>query len=174
MACSLLALAGGCLAPPKPHAWEVSHKESQLLQEADQWPQLSTNRYVRVTDQLQDEAVGLLQDSPFVQLDEGQFRRFAPALHPPSRSEFQPFLVRGASYASRPVYTLLRFDATGGRLLIKQATYNGEMLMPFRWVAEPNALVVLLPEAPSQVYPYALLAGDGIFRGSRMDTVDTR
>lgn len=76
-------------------------------------------------------------------------------------------MVRGVSYFPRPTFTVVRFDEPTGSLLIQQFTYNGEMLMPFRWVAEPNALVCWLPKPPLHVFPDAVLGGDGIFRGRR-------
>jgi hypothetical protein len=84
----------------------------------------------------------------------------------------QPYLVRGVCYLSRPDFTIVRFDDVTGSLLIQQFKWNGEMLMPFRWVAEPNALVVFLPRPPEHVYPEAILGGDGIFRGR--NKVDVR
>lgn len=61
-----------------------------------------------------------------------------------------------------------------GNVLVQQFTWNGEMLMPFRWVAEPNALVVFLPRAPECVYPMAVLDGDGVFRGRDSKSLDHR
>ena len=48
------------------------------------------------------------------------------------------------------------------------------MLMPFRWVAEPNALVVFLPRPPTHVYTDAVLGGDWIMRGRQWATLDKR
>jgi hypothetical protein len=168
--CAALVFLVGCLAPPKRHAWQISEDAPQL-QGAESWQQLSTNDYVRVPDSKREYAVALLQDHSFVQLDASQLSVFAPDLSIPTG---QPHLVRGLSFSSHPDFTVVRFDAETGRLLVQQFTYNGEMVMPFRWAADPNALVVFLPRAPERVYPDAVLGGDGIFRGRNSSTLDTR
>jgi len=83
-------------------------------------------------------------------------------------------LIRGVAFSSHPSFTIVRFDADTGRLLVQQFTYDGEMMMPFRWVAEANALVVFLPRPPEHIYPDAVLGGDWIFRGRRSNTLDSR
>jgi hypothetical protein len=117
--------------------------------------------------------VRLLQEAAFIHLDSSQVSLFAPALQAGSGGEMQPYLVRGVSYLP-PSFTVVRFDHTANSVLVQQFTWNGEMLMPFRWVAEPNALVVFLPAAPEHVYPEAVIGGDGIFRGRNGKTLDTR
>jgi len=167
-------LVGGCFTPPKRHAWQISRAEFPELQGAGTWPQLSTNQYARVPDALRSNAVALLAGAPLIHLDSTQVAEYAPSLHLTSWPELQPYLVRGVSYALRPSYTVVRFDVIGARLLIRQVSYDGEMLTPFRWVAEPNPLVVFLPRAPDHIYPDAVLGGDWIFRGKKWSELDTR
>lgn len=155
--------------PPKRHEWQIPREDLPQVQGVDTWAQLSTNDYVRVPDSKREDAVALLQDRSFLQLEASLLSVFAPSLQ--ARSELQPYLVRGVSYSTHPAYTVVRFDTPTGRLFVEQATYDGEMFMPFRWVVEPNALVVCLPQAPQHIYPYPRLGGDGIFRGrGRKDT----
>ena len=172
--CAALLMLAGCLAPPKRHAWQISREDLTRVQGADSWSQLSTNDYVRVLDSRREEAVALLQERPFLRLDPPQVAAFAPDLPVPSDHEARPYLVRGVLYSSPPLFTILRFDAATARLLVQQYTYNGEMLMPFGWVAEPNALVVFLPRPPEHIYPDAVLGGDWIARGRLWNTLDTR
>lgn len=169
-----LLLVAGCFAPPKRHAWQIARADFPALQGAETWPRLPTNQYARVPDAACSNAVALLQETPFVHLDLLQLASFAPALRPPSGQELEPYMVRGVSFTSRPSYTVVRFDATGARLLVQQMSYDGEMLMPFRWVAEPNALVVFLPRVPEHIYTDAVLGGDWIFRGKKWSELDTR
>jgi hypothetical protein len=122
-----------------------------------------------VPDSQRADAVALLEEHPFVQLDSSQVSIFAPGF---AARTGQPRLVRGVSFSSHPVFTIVRFDA--GRLLVQQFTWDGEMLMPFRWVAEPNALVVFLPREPEHIFPDAVLGGDWIFRGRDWKTLDRR
>lgn len=157
---SVLALTG-CVAPP--HAWQVTPENRAQIEGAEQWALLGTNDYVRVPDTMRESAVALLQDHSSLPLEASQLAAFAPGLA--ARAEAHPYLIRGVSFSTRPDFTVVRFDAPTGRLLIQQATYDGEILMPGRWVAEPNALVVLLPSAPEHVYPQPLLGGDRLFRG---------
>ena len=89
-------------------------------------------------------------------------------------SDAQAYLVRGVLFSSPPFFRVMRFDAATRRLFVEQVTYNGEMLMPFRWVAEPNALVVFLPQPPEHVYVDAVLGGDWIIRGRQWSNLDTR
>lgn len=167
--CAALLLLAGCLAPPKPHAWQASPGNSP--QNAGAWTQLSTQDYQRVIDSRQPDAVALLQDHPFVQLDVAQLSVFSPDL---TLRTGKAYLVRGTSFSSHPAFTIVRFDAGTGRLWVRQFTYDGEMLMPFRWVAAPNALVVSLPRPPLHIYPDAVLGGDLIFRGQDWHTLDKR
>lgn len=165
IACATAALLAGCLAPPKRHAWQISKEELTQIRDVESWPQLSTNNYARVPDSRTEDAVALLQNQAFLPLNASQLSAFAPSLsgHPGTK----PYLVRGVSYSSRPVYTIVRFESSTGTLFVQQATYNGEMVMPFRWMAEPNALVVLLSRAPEQIYSHPLLGGDWIFYGKQ-------
>ncbi len=167
--CAALLLLAGCFAPPKRHVWQISREDSAQIQGSAAWPQLSTNDYVRVPDALRTNAVALLQEHSFVQLDASQLSVFAPGL---STRTGQPYLVRGVSFSTRPYYTIVRSDADGGRLLVQQFTWDGEMLMPFRWVSQPNALVVFLPHSPEHIYPDAILGGDWIFRGRDSKTLE--
>jgi hypothetical protein len=174
LGCTALLLVAGCFAPPKRHAWQISRTDFPALQGAETWPQLSTDQYARVPDATCSNAVALLQDTAFIHLDSLQLASFAPTLHPQSGQELQPYMVRGVSFTSRPSYTVVRFDATAARLLVQQVSYDGEMLMPFRWEAGPNALVVFLPRVPEHIYPDAVLGGDWIFRGKKWSDLDTR
>lgn len=167
--CIALVLLSGCFASPKPHAWQVSREN--LPQNAGAWNPLPAKDYQRVIDSKHQEAVALLQDHAFLQLDGSQVSALAPEL---TFSTGKAYLVRGTSFSSLPAFTIVRFDTNTGRLLVQQFTYNGEMLMPFRWVAEPNALVVSLPQPPTHVYPDAVLGGDLIFRGKDWKTLDRR
>ena len=169
--CAALLFLAGCLAPPKRHAWQISREDSPQVRGSGAWPQLSTNDYVRVPDSKRADAVTLLQNHAFVLLDVSQLSVFAPTF---SARSGQPYLVRGVSFSSHPAYSIVRFDPATGHLLIQQFTYDGEVLMPFRWVAEPNALVVFLPRAPEHIYPDAVLGGDWIFRGRKWNTLDIR
>lgn len=163
----------GCLAPPKPHSWQtVSPQPSS--EETVHWPELSTNLYVRVATNKLAEAVALLEQGSWTSLDPEKAASFAPEFRMPAAGGIQPYLVRGVSYSARPAWTSLRFDEASGRLLVRQATWDGEMLMPFRWVAQPNAFVTFLPRPPTTVYPDAWLGGDGIFRGRNLRAMDTR
>ena len=118
--------------------------------------------------------MALLLEHPFVRLDASQLADFAPGLSVRSESNAQPYLIRGVLFSSPPLFTVVRYDAATARLLVQQFTYDGEMLMPFRWVAEPNALVVFLPRPPEHVYPDAVLGGDWIARGRQWNTLDKR
>ena len=171
--CAALLLLAGCLAPPKRHAWETSGEDTARLQRAYNWPQLSTNDYVRVPDAKRAEAVTLLADRAFVRLEAAEFSAFAPGLSIRPGREAQAYLVRGALYL-HPTYTVVRFDDVTGSLFVQQVTYNGETAKPFRWVAEPNALVAVLPRAPEHVYVDAVVGGDSIFRWVKSDTMDRR
>jgi len=171
ISCLVLFFLTGCLAPPKRHAWQITREDAAQLQCTDSWPQLSTNDYIRVPDFKRQDAVALLQEHSFVQLDTPQLSTFAPSL---AGGTGQAYLVRGAAYSSHPAFTIVRWDVTTGRLLVLQFTYDGEMMMPFRWVAEPNALVVFLPRPPEHIYPEAVLGGDWIYRGRDWKTMDTR
>jgi len=172
--CLILMFAVGGLAPPKNCGWQLPAERSSILTEASHWPTLSTNHYVRVGEANRSEAVSMLKDEPFVLIDPGQAATFAPGFSPPPNPDLRTYLVRGVCYTSRPSYTILRFDEPTARLLVQQAQWNGEMLMPFRWVMEPNAFVVCLPRPPSAVYPDAVLGGDLIFRGKDFKTLDMR
>lgn len=172
-ACLALFLSG-CLAPPKRHVWMIPPPAVQGMQGSASWPRLSTNQYARVPETTRSNAVALLQDTPFVRLDPTQLAAFAPALRPAAGQELQPYLVRGVSYSPRPTYTVVRFDPTGASLLVQQVSWDGEMLMPFRWVAEPNALVVFLPREPDRIYPDAVLGGDWVFRDREPGASDSR
>jgi hypothetical protein len=169
--CAALLLLAGCFAPPKPHAWQITREDFPQVRDSESWSQLSTNDYVRVPDAQQTNAVALLQERSFVQLGALQLSVFAPSL---SAHTGQAHLVRGVSFSSHPAYTIARFDADSGRLLVQQYTWDGEMLMPFRWVSEPNALVVFLPRSLERIYPDAILGGDWIFRGRDWKTLDRR
>lgn len=169
--CAAVLLLAGCFAPPKRHAWQITREDAAQVQGADSWPQLSTNDYIRVPDPKRQDAVTLLQEHSFVKLDPLQLSTFAPSL---ADSTSQAFLVRGVAFSLHPAYTIVRWNAVTRYLLVQQFTYNGEMLMPFRWVAEPNALVVLLPHTPEYIYPDAVLGGDLIFRGRDWKTLDRR
>jgi hypothetical protein len=107
----------------------------------------------------------MLEAVPFIPLDAVQAAVFAPTLSASDHPDLQPYLVRGLTFASHPTYTLVRFDAMTGRLLIKQATYNGEMLWPYPSTEQSNALVVWLPRAPEHIYPWPVMGGDGIWSG---------
>jgi len=170
----ILLLAAGCLAPPKIHSWQIPSDQSSVLAEASHWAPLSTNLYVRVDDGKRSQAVSLLQDQSFALIDREQAAAFAPGFTPPPGNDLRPCLVRGVNYGGRPSYTLLRIDEPTNRLLVQQATYDGEMLWPTRWVMEPNALIVYLPLPPSAVYPDGILGGDAIFRGKNWKTLDHR
>ncbi len=169
--CAALLLLAGCFAPPKRHAWQITREDFPQVRDSDSWSQLSTNDYVRVSDAQRTNAVALLQEHSFVQLDTPQLSTFAPSL---ADGKGQAYLVRGAAFSSHPAFTIVRWDATTGRLLVQQFTYDGEMMMPFRWVAKPNALVVFLPRTPEHIYPDAVLGGDWIFRGRDRKTMDSR
>jgi hypothetical protein len=171
ISCAALLLLAGCLAPPKRHAWQISREDAPQVRNSAAWPQLSTNDYVRVLDSKRQDAVALLQEHSFVSLDASQVSAFAPSL---SVRTGQAHLIRGASFSSHPSFTIARFDADTGRLLIQQFTYDGEMMLPFRWVAEPNAFVVFLSRPPEHIYPDAVLGGDWIFRGRKWITLDNR
>jgi hypothetical protein len=160
-----LLLLAGCLAPPKHHPWEVSREDAKQIGSMDGWARLSTNDYVRVPESQMAAAVAMLKDVSFVQLDSAQAGIFAPALPAAAKPDLRPYLVRGASFVVPPLYTTLRYDAATDRLAVLQTVYNGEMLMPFRWVAVPDALVVLLSHPPEHVYPLAILGGDGVGAG---------
>ena len=172
--CIALLLLAGCLAPPKRHAWQISREDMSQVQGADTWPQLSTNDYVRVPDSERSYAVALLREHAFVRLDPSQLALLAPDFPVRSDRTEQPYLVRGVLYSSPPLYTIVRFDPATTRLLVQQFTYNGEMVMPFRWVAQPNALVVFLRRPPEHVYPDAVLGGDWIARGGQWNRLDKR
>ena len=168
----ILLLAAGCLAPPKIHSWQIP--QSSILAEASRWAPLSTNLYVRVDEGKRSQAVALLQDQSFALVDREQAAAFARGFTTPPGNDLRPYLVRGVNYGGRPSYTLLRIDEPTNRLLVQQATYDGEMLWPTRWVMEPNALIVYLPRPPSAVYPDGILGGDAIFRGKNWKTLDHR
>lgn len=169
--CAALLLLAGCFAPSKRHAWQISREDLPQVRDSDIWRQLSTNDYVRVPDSKRPDAVALLQEHSFVPLDASQLSIFAPSLLVHTG---QAHLVRGACFSSHPSFTIVRFDTDTGRLLVQQFTYDGEIMMPFRWVAEPNALVVFLPRTPEHIYPDAVLGGDWIFRGRKSNTLDRR
>jgi hypothetical protein len=132
-----------------------------VLTEAKEWPQLTTNLYARVEPGRMPDAISMLQDSAWRSIGKEQVAGFTPTLSQPPEDQQQPYLVRGVTYSSRPVWTDLRFDPPTGRLVVKQASYNGEMLMPYTR-SEANALVVFLPKPPTAVYPSGVLGGDGI------------
>src|SRR2546422_711876 len=132
----ILLLAAGCLAPPKIHSWQIPSDQSSILAEASRWAPLSTNLYVRVDEGKRSQAVALLQDQSFALVDREQAAAFARGFTPPPRNDLRPYLVRGVNYGGRPSYTLLRIDEPTNRLLVQQATYDGEMLWPTRWVME--------------------------------------
>ena len=133
-----------------------------------------TNLYVRVDEGKRSQAVALLQDQSFALVDREQAAAFAPGFSPPPGNDLRPYLVRGVNYGGRPSYTLLRIDEPTNRLLVQQATYDGEMLWPTRWVMEPNAFIAYLPRPPSAVYPDGILGGDAIFRGKNWRALDHR
>jgi|SRR5207302_2497435 len=170
----ILLLAAGCLAPPKIHSWQIPSDQSSILAEASRWAPLLTNHYVRVDEGKRSQAVALLQDQSFALVDREQAAAFARGFTPPPSNDLRPYLVRGVNYGGRPSYTLLRFDEPTNRLLVQQATYDGEMLWPTRWVMEPNALIVYLARPPSAVYPDGILGGDAIFRGKNWRALDHR
>jgi hypothetical protein len=151
-------LIAGCMAP---HAWQTPREMSAVLTEAKQWPQLATNLYARVEPGRMPEAISMLQDCAWRSIGKEQVATFTPTLSQPAEDQQQPYLVRGVTYSSRPVWTDLRLDPPTGRLVVKQASYNGEMLMPGYTRSEPNALVVFLSKPPAAVYPNAVLGGDG-------------
>lgn len=157
----------GCLAP-KGHEWQVSRAELEQIRDATSWLQLPTNSYVRVPGSARADAVSLLLDRSSVQLDASQIPVFAPDFQSPPQPELKPYLVRGASFSERPSYTIVRFNAVTGQLLVEQATYDGEMFIPFeRWIVQPTPLVVFLPRTPEHVYSHPVLGGDIIFRGKQ-------
>jgi hypothetical protein len=164
----------GCLAAPKKHPWQVSSERSPILLQAGEWPQLSTNFYARVESNKLSEAVALLQDVSSIPIERERAVSFVPKLPPPPEANLHAYLVRGVSYSPYPAWTALRFDAASGGLLVRQATWDGEMMMPVRWKAEPNAFVVFLPRAPTDVYPSAWLGGDLILRLQDRSVVDSR
>jgi hypothetical protein len=166
-----MLLLAGCFAPPKRHAWQISREDSPELRNSASWPQLSKNDYVRVLDSKRLDAVALLQQHSFVPLDVSQVAAFAPSL---SVHTGQAHLIRGASFSLHPSFTIARFDADTGRLLVQQFPYDGEMMMPFRWIAEPNAFIVFPSRPPEYIYPDAVLGGDWIFRGRKWNTSDDR
>jgi hypothetical protein len=170
----LAVLLAGCLAPPRKHAWQVSREQSAALAGARYWPQLSTNLYARVESNKCSEAVALLQDVSWIPIEQERVASLIPSLPPPASPDLHAYLVRGVFYGSTPVWTSLRFDETSGRLLVLQATWDGEILVPWRWKAEPNAFVVFLPCAPTAVYPDAWLGGDAIFRFQNHGSTDSR
>jgi len=169
--CWVLCFLAGCLAPPKRHAWQITREDAAQIQGAATWALVSTNDYVRVLDAKRADAVALLQKHAFVQLDSSQLSIFAPSL---TSGTGQAYLVRGVLFSSPPLFTIIRFDPVTARLLVQQFTYDGEMMMPFRWVAEPNALVIFLPRSPGNVFPDAVLGGDWIARGRQWSTLDKR
>ena len=152
-------LIAGCMAP---HAWQTPREMSAVLTEAKQWPQLTTNLYARVEQSRMPEAISMLQDRAWLSMGKEEVAAFTPTLSPLAGNQRQAYLVRGVTYSSRPVWTALRFDSSTGRLLVEQASYNGEMFMPGYTRSEPNALVVFLPIPPTTIYPDAVLGGDGI------------
>jgi hypothetical protein len=156
---AFLTLLAGCLAAPKPHSWQISKEDLAQIQDVDTWTQLPTNEYARVQDSNMADALTLLQNRKFVALDASQLSVFAPNAR--DRSGTTPYLVRGVSCNRHPVHTIVRFDVSTGRLFVQQATYDGEMIMPYHWVEEANALVAYLPRAPDQVYAHPLLGGTG-------------
>ena len=174
VACIALPSLTGCLAPPKPHPWEAKFKDSPGFTPATTWTILSTNFYVRVIDTQRTQAVAMLKDVSFVALEPSQVATLAPQFNAPTNPALRPYLVRGASYSIPPMYTVLQFDDAGSNLSVEQYTYNGEMLMPFRWVAEPDAIVTFLPRAPEHVFPGAMLGGDVIFRIIPRQQMDRR
>jgi hypothetical protein len=154
----------GCFAPSKGNPWALSRDEAKEISAFAKVAPLSTNDYVRVPDSQMDMAVAMLQDAPFVPLDAAQVSTFAPTLTLDAHRDFQFYLVRGLTYSKHPMATLVKFDSGSGNLLIKQAAYNGEMLWPYPPTEERNALAVLLPQAPVRVYPWAVMAGDGVWQ----------
>jgi hypothetical protein len=167
-------LLAGCLAAPKKHPWQVSSERSQALLEAGTWPQLSTNVYARVQSNQLSEAIALLQNVSSIPIERERAVSLVSNLPPPSEADLHAYLVRGVSYSPYPAWTALRFDPVSGGLLVRQATWDGEMMMPVRWKAEPNAFVVFLPRAPTEVYPSAWLGGDLILRLQDRSVVDSR
>jgi hypothetical protein len=161
---AIVCVAGltGC-AHAKHDTWQAPRGElSAVLKESVRWLPLSTNLYARVEDSKQPQAVSLLQDSPWRLLNKEETTSFTPNLPLPADGKLASYLVRGLSCSSHPVWTRVQFDDATGRLVVRQATWNGELFPSFLWKSEPNALVVLLPRAPAVVYPAALLGGDGI------------
>ena len=155
----LIGASSGCLSP-KHHEWEVTSHDEAVLREAADWPQLPANRYVRVPDDRRDEAVALLQERSCRPIDSTLLNRLVP--DPPFVPEkgSQAYLVRGATFSWHPVRTVVRFDEPSGQLLVQQFTHNGEMALPIRWTAEPNAIVVISARPIRRVYVQAVLGGD--------------
>lgn len=174
LAGAALVTLSGCLAPPKPHPWQAGREELAEVRAATSWVKVSTNDYVRVPDERRLEAVALLEAQPLVPLTAAQASTFAPFMVPPDRPAARPYLIRGTTFSFRPAYTVIRWQAETHRLWVQQFTYNGEMLWPTRWIAEPNAFVIYLDRTPAQIIPDAPLGGDWIFRGSDWRTADLR
>ena len=152
----------GC-AHAKRDTWQAPGRElSAVLKESASWPQLSTNLYARVEDSMQPQAVSLLKDSSWHLVNREEAGSFVPNLPWPADEKLAGYLVRGLSCSPHPVWTRVQFDDATRRLVVRQATWNGELFLPSLWKSEPNALVVFLPRAPAVVYPAALLGGDGI------------
>jgi hypothetical protein len=145
------------------NTWQTPRRElSTVLKESASWPELSTNLYARVEDTKQPEAVSLLKDSSWRLVNKKEAASFTANQPLPADDKLAGYLVRGLSCSPHPVWTRVQFDDATGRLVVKQATWKGELSSPFLWKAEQNALVVFLPRAPAVVYPAALLGGDGI------------
>lgn len=174
----LLAVAlmlTGCASPEK-HPWQIGGDDRHITIPTANWPVLSTNTYHRIPSAEVGRATELLKDKSFLELEGESLRSFWRASYGEIPAGKRVYLVRGVTYGSPPTFSVLRFNPEGGELIVYNATYNGENLLFVYALRKPSPapMVVALSHELKKVYPTAVLAGDGIFRGRDFKDLDMR
>ncbi len=165
-------LAVGCLfalvgcAGPVPHSWQSRVTDLGVVPATSSWPLVPQEDYRAVSKVQLDLAVEMLAEATFVQLTPERARGLAGEVDWSPGDGLTPYLVRGVAHGSAPAYTVVRFDAELGRLVVHHATWNGEnpVIGYLERRSEPCPLVVWLPVPLTKVYATAGIGGDGVFR----------
>ena len=163
--CLLIALLGltltcGCTTVGEPHTWLVVHDASKCPGLAT-FLRLSDERVGPVSPAHTEEAVKLLDQTPWVEVTSEEAHRLCDADALQNSANMRAFLVRGVGFGRSAVVVARR--PSDGALWVDEISYRGELFVPFdRWSMVPSPVVVLLPAPPSAIYLRAICGGDGV------------
>jgi hypothetical protein len=158
----VLALVGVSACSPIPHAWQHRPGKDVAVPIAE-WTSLPRAYHCRVDARSREKATARLEERAFIAVTPEDVSAYCADFEPPADRVVSPYLVRGVAHPW-PAYSVVRFDASTGRCVVYQATWDGENLLDV-WASRevrPSPVVVFLPREPVEVLPVAEMGGDWI------------